>query len=79
MLPSRYFNNCPVVTIPGRLYEVQRYYLEDVLKITQYKTKNMVKAEKDMKHRLKTGQSYWSQLESIKFSYLIFNVRVYII
>lgn len=58
------------MTIPGRLYDVQRYYLEDVLKITQYKTKNMIKAEKDLKHKLKTGQSYWSHLEGIEFYYL---------
>ncbi|KAG6452028.1 hypothetical protein O3G_MSEX007431 [Manduca sexta] len=63
---SRYFNNCPVVTIPGRLHEVQLYYLEDVLKITQYKTKKMQIVEKDLKARLKSGRSYWSQLETQK-------------
>ncbi|GBP79903.1 Probable ATP-dependent RNA helicase YTHDC2 [Eumeta japonica] len=63
---SRYFNNCPVITIPGRLHEVQRYYLEDILKITQYKTKKMIKTEKELKAKLKTGQSYWSHLEALK-------------
>ncbi|KAH9634611.1 hypothetical protein HF086_009263 [Spodoptera exigua] len=61
-LPS-YFNNCPVITIPGRLHEVQRYYLEDILKISQYKTPKMVQVEKELKAKLKSGNSYWSHLE----------------
>ncbi|CAG9116732.1 unnamed protein product [Plutella xylostella] len=63
---SRYFNNCPVITIPGRLHEVQRYYLEDVLKITQYKTKKMQQVERELKNKLKAGSSYWSHLEGQK-------------
>ncbi|CAD0202068.1 unnamed protein product [Chrysodeixis includens] len=63
---SRYFNNCPVITIPGRLHEVQRYYLEDVLKLTQYRTAKMTQVEKELKHKLKSGHSYWSHLESQK-------------
>ncbi|XP_063383096.1 3'-5' RNA helicase YTHDC2-like [Cydia fagiglandana] len=63
---SRYFNNCPVITIPGRLHEVQRYYLEDILKLTQYRTKKMVQAERELKQKLKSGQSYWSHLEGQK-------------
>lgn len=63
---SRYFNNCPVITIPGRLHEVQRYYLEDVLKITKYRTPKMVQVEKELKNKLKSGRSYWSQLETQK-------------
>ncbi|KAL0870333.1 hypothetical protein ABMA27_005350 [Loxostege sticticalis] len=63
---SRYFNNCPVVTIPGRLHEVQRYYLEDVLRITQYKTKRMAQVEQELKAKLKSGNSYWSHLEGQK-------------
>ncbi|CAG5059084.1 unnamed protein product [Parnassius apollo] len=63
---SRYFNNCPVITIPGRLHEVQRYYLEDVLKITQYRSKKMLQAERELRQKLKSGQSYWSHLEGQK-------------
>ncbi|RVE42597.1 hypothetical protein evm_012766 [Chilo suppressalis] len=64
---SRYFNNCPVVTIPGRLHEVQRFYLEDILRITQYKTKKMMQVEKELKAKLKSGGgSYWSHLEAQK-------------
>ncbi|XP_049535940.1 3'-5' RNA helicase YTHDC2-like [Anopheles darlingi] len=28
---SQYFNNCPVIEIPGRLFSIERYYLEDIL------------------------------------------------
>ncbi|XP_053612079.1 3'-5' RNA helicase YTHDC2-like [Plodia interpunctella] len=63
---SRYFNNCPVMTIPGRLHEVQRYYLEDILKMTQYRTKRMTQVEHELRAKLKQGNSYWSQLEGQK-------------
>uniref|UniRef100_A0A1B0DDD2 RNA helicase n=1 Tax=Phlebotomus papatasi TaxID=29031 RepID=A0A1B0DDD2_PHLPP len=33
---SQYFNNCPVINIPGRIYEVTNYYLEHVLHMTDY-------------------------------------------
>ncbi|XP_061379470.1 3'-5' RNA helicase YTHDC2-like [Danaus plexippus] len=65
---SRYFNGCPVITIPGRLHEVQRFYLEDILKITKYSTKKMVQVERELKSKLHTGQSYWSQLENQKLN-----------
>ncbi|XP_038221277.1 3'-5' RNA helicase YTHDC2-like [Zerene cesonia] len=63
---SRYFNSCPVITIPGRLHDVQRHYLEDVLKLTKYSNKKMAMVERELKAKLKTGHSYWSQLEGQK-------------
>ncbi|XP_049871809.1 3'-5' RNA helicase YTHDC2-like [Pectinophora gossypiella] len=63
---SRYFNNCPVLRIPGRLHEVQRYYLEDVLKMTRYRTKRMQLAETELRAKLHTKNSYWSHLEGQK-------------
>lgn len=38
---SRYFNNCPVINVPGRLYDVEIMYLGEVLTNTGYKTKKM--------------------------------------
>lgn len=29
---TKYFNNCPVVSVPGKHFPVTEYYLEDVLK-----------------------------------------------
>ncbi|GAB0096425.1 RNA helicase [Sergentomyia squamirostris] len=33
---STYFNNSPVISIPGRLFDVTNYYLEHVLMMTEY-------------------------------------------
>lgn len=33
---SNYFNGCPIVEIPGRLYPVQSYHLEDVLSTIEF-------------------------------------------
>ncbi|XP_039247577.2 3'-5' RNA helicase YTHDC2-like [Styela clava] len=29
-----YFSSCPVINIPGKMYDVKEYYLEDILKMT---------------------------------------------
>lgn len=39
----QYFNNCPVVAVPGNLFPVEEYFLEHVLKWTKYSTKKMDK------------------------------------
>ncbi|XP_076619845.1 dosage compensation regulator mle isoform X1 [Colletes latitarsis] len=33
---SNYFNNCPVIEIPGRSYPVQQYFLEDCIQLTNF-------------------------------------------
>ncbi|XP_011877491.1 PREDICTED: dosage compensation regulator [Vollenhovia emeryi] len=33
---SEYFNNCPVVEIPGRAFPVQQYFLEDCIQLTNF-------------------------------------------
>lgn len=33
---SRYFNDCPVVEIPGRAFPVQQYFLEDCIEMTKF-------------------------------------------
>ena len=33
---SQYFNNCPVIEIPGRAYPVQEYFLEDCVEMTRF-------------------------------------------
>jgi HrpA-like RNA helicase len=45
---SKYFNDCPVITVPGKLYDVDIYFLEDVLRITNY----MAKQTLNMKSKL---------------------------
>ncbi|XP_011502346.1 PREDICTED: probable ATP-dependent RNA helicase YTHDC2 [Ceratosolen solmsi marchali] len=43
----KYFNNCPVINIPEKLYDVDIYYIDDILKITNYITKEMLMKEKE--------------------------------
>lgn len=33
---SRYFNDCPVIEIPGRAHPVQQYFLEDCIELTKF-------------------------------------------
>lgn len=59
----KYFNNCSVVNVPGRLYDVDVFFLQDILKIVGYMTKDMsAKKEKmiDKKDQKKVLDS-WTQ------------------
>lgn len=44
----KYFNNCTVINVYGRSYEVETYHLEDVLRITGYMTKEMRAKRKEL-------------------------------
>lgn len=33
---SKYFNDCPVIEIPGRAYPVEQYFLEDCIEMTKF-------------------------------------------
>ncbi|KAI4469545.1 atp-dependent rna helicase [Holotrichia oblita] len=33
---SKYFNNCPVVEIPGRAFPVKHYFIEDCIELTKF-------------------------------------------
>lgn len=52
-----------MVSIPGRLHEVQRYYLEDVLRLTGYRSRRMVLAEQELRRARANGHTYWNYLE----------------
>ncbi|KAH0950534.1 hypothetical protein HN011_001845 [Eciton burchellii] len=59
----KYFNKCTVVNVPGRSYDVDIYFLEDVLKMTGYMTKEMLVMKKEFlkwKDKQKTLES-WKQ------------------
>lgn len=40
---SEYFNNCTVIKVPGRMFDVDTIYLEDLLVKTSYQTSAMAK------------------------------------
>ncbi|PNF38747.1 putative ATP-dependent RNA helicase YTHDC2, partial [Cryptotermes secundus] len=60
---TRYFNNCPVITVPGRQYDVQEYFLEDILKRTKYMSKKMqkLKAEAESKKEQRLKLEKWTK------------------
>ena len=33
---SKYFNNCPIIEVPGRAFAVQEYFLEDCIDMTNF-------------------------------------------
>ncbi|KAJ0012741.1 hypothetical protein NQD34_017075 [Periophthalmus magnuspinnatus] len=43
----QYFGSCPVLHIKGRQFEVKELFLEDILKITDYKVKDMKKYKEE--------------------------------
>ncbi|RWS15277.1 putative ATP-dependent RNA helicase YTHDC2-like protein [Dinothrombium tinctorium] len=53
---STYFNNCPVIHIPGMRFEVSTFFLEDILKITGYMTPGMREYKKSLKQKDKKQQ-----------------------
>ncbi|XP_068103375.1 3'-5' RNA helicase YTHDC2 isoform X2 [Hyperolius riggenbachi] len=57
----RYFGGCPVIHIPGRPFEVKEMFLEDILRTTGYRNKDMLKykKEKQCEERQKTTLSEW--------------------
>ncbi|PSN46949.1 putative ATP-dependent RNA helicase YTHDC2 [Blattella germanica] len=60
---TKYFNNCPVITVPGRQFEVQEYFLEDILKRTKYMSKVMrkLKEETESKKEQRLKLEKWTK------------------
>ncbi|KAK7115641.1 3'-5' RNA helicase YTHDC2-like [Littorina saxatilis] len=50
---TAYFNGCPVVKVPGTTFNVEEYFLEDVLKWTNHSNKIMEKLKKDQKNAVR--------------------------
>lgn len=54
---SKYFDNCPVIEVPGRSYGVKIYHLEDILYHTGYTNKLMELYLRDMKETATAKES----------------------
>lgn len=48
---TKYFNNCSVINVPGRMFDVDTYFLEDVLKTTGYMSKEMLAKKKEFMNK----------------------------
>ncbi|KAJ0064818.1 hypothetical protein NL108_015585, partial [Boleophthalmus pectinirostris] len=66
----QYFGSCPVLHIKGRQFEVKELFLEDILKMTGYKVKDM-KKYKEEKEKTETNQSAVFQIYCIIIIYLL--------
>lgn len=47
----RYFGSCPILHIKGRLFDVKELFLEDVLKMTGYKVKDIKEYQKETQEK----------------------------
>lgn len=44
----KYFGSCPVIEVPGKVHDVQAFFLEDILRSTGYMSKGMQRYKKDL-------------------------------
>lgn len=51
---QEYFNSSAVLSIPGRLYPIQTYFLEDILSMTQFFTPQMRSAMNKLQEKQAT-------------------------
>lgn len=60
---SKYYNDCPMLEIPGFTYHVEEYYLEDAIKHTNFKFETPFEPGGGRKRMIKPRfrQSYWKQ------------------
>ncbi|XP_066993237.2 3'-5' RNA helicase YTHDC2 [Anabrus simplex] len=63
---TKYFNNCPVITVPGRSFEVKEYFLEHILKCTKYMSDKMKKMKAEMKSKKEKRQKLEMWTKSIQ-------------
>lgn len=71
---SQYFNNCPVLVIPGTTHEVTTYYLEDMLPHLKFRasSKQMRRNEKrDQEYKKDMQQGLKLMEDSKKFHFLV--------
>ena len=71
---SRYFSNCPMLEIPGSAYNVQDYYLEDIMGMISYKPTNIGKPRGNDrwgggKVNKDNDEDYLRYLHSIEYKY----------
>lgn len=66
---STYFGGCPIITVPGRLFDVDEYFLEDVLKWTKHSNKDMEKCRQELdKASLQKNLDEWCSRQMSKVS-----------
>jgi HrpA-like RNA helicase len=59
---TEYFHKCPLLEIPGKLFDVEINYLEDILKITNFSNKKV----EDLKERFRKNEQHLLRLMDFK-------------
>ncbi|KAG8185460.1 hypothetical protein JTE90_019719 [Oedothorax gibbosus] len=60
----KYFSNCPIIEVPGRSFEVNTFFLEDILKGTGYTNQLMLSYKKDLeKQKSKKKPDFWNSVQ----------------
>uniref|UniRef100_A0A8C9ZID2 RNA helicase n=1 Tax=Sander lucioperca TaxID=283035 RepID=A0A8C9ZID2_SANLU len=71
----QYFGSCPVIHLKGRLFEVRELFLEDILRLTGFNNKDLMKYKEETQTTTEVMLSYvavlvetvdaWHQVESV--------------
>lgn len=64
---SEYFGDIPVVTIPGRTFPVEQYFLEDILEETGYVLEDGSEYSRGLKHN---SESIEEMMAACEVSYV---------
>ncbi|XP_003708080.2 ATP-dependent DNA/RNA helicase DHX36 [Megachile rotundata] len=64
---SKYYNECPMIHIPGFTYPVEEFYLEDVLAFTRFEFPTPIGIPQDYKKRGKKYEQIQQSIEFYKF------------
>uniref|UniRef100_H3CDI3 RNA helicase n=1 Tax=Tetraodon nigroviridis TaxID=99883 RepID=H3CDI3_TETNG len=64
----QYFGSCPVIHLKGRLFEVKELFLEDVLKLTGFRSKEVLKHDEVAQKGEKKRKSLTEWCETVKRS-----------
>lgn len=65
---SKYFHNCPIINIPGKLFPVKENYLEDILPMIGYSSKTMAKIHAQMKLKAKQQTELEKWMEKLNMA-----------
>ncbi|XP_029921977.1 3'-5' RNA helicase YTHDC2 isoform X2 [Myripristis murdjan] len=61
-----YFSSCPVIHIKARLLEVKQLFLEDILRLTGYTNKDMMKYKEEMQRKEKKKKALTKWFKTVE-------------
>ena len=60
---SKYFGDCPVLEVPGRIYPVQEYFLEDCIQMTNFVPEPVLEKNRKNKNKLDNEEDEITEVE----------------